>query len=295
MSKQKQHFVPQVYLRHFCVGKKRNQIYFYDKISSKADITNVINVAQEKDFYSEISQDDKDRFEKYYSSIVEPTLGVLLNRIISTAVLCTEKTPLLTKHDKHSLSKMLVYQMLRTRYARNLTREKADMISEPFMAQLLKVPEFKKRKDFRAIAEKYRILDDNTLKEISLPLTVDEERLTRYVALIDTMICTFYDNRTEEDFITSDNPVIIKRISTDDIGLGAAGLAHLDSMIFFPITPRLAVVLSHNEFLLSPAFREYENRRWQITQLDIVRTLNKWQFLQSSRQVYSSKPFILLP
>lgn len=296
MSRQKQqHIVPKVYLRNFCDVKNKNQIYFYDIISDKTAMTNIDNVAQEKEFYSDISKEDKDYYEKYYSIHIEPELGKLLNHVIMAATMYNN-TPLITDEHRQLLSKMLVFQMLRTRNARKLFREKADFVTKQLTTSLLKMPEIRKKKDFRTVVEKYRKLDENMFKELSLPATIDETRLASYCSLLDTMVCVFYDNFTNVDFITSDNPVVVKRmsdVSAEVIGIGVAGLGHLDCIIAYPINPRLTVILLHRDFLLTSGFREYENRKHPIYQTEIVQTLNSWHFLQASRQVYSKSPFLL--
>jgi len=110
------------------------------------------------------------------------------------------------------------------------------------------------------------------------------------------MICVFYDNQTHENFITSDNPVIVKRmsdISNEDIGIGVAGLGHPDCILAYPINPRLSAVLFHRDSMLAFGFKEYENRKLTIFQTEIVQTLNELHLLQASRQVYSNNPFNL--
>jgi hypothetical protein len=185
---------------------------------------------------------------------------------------------------------MLVTQMMRTRNARKLMQEKADMVSNQLVTQLYEIPEINKNKNLYSRIEKYRILDENTFKEISLPASIDDVRLEQYSAILDSMLCTFYENRTNEYFITSDNPVVIYRTSTQELGLGKAGIGHLDCMIAYPINSILTAVLVHKDSLYGLALSEFESRKLPIVQVEIVRTLNNLQLLQASRQVYSKKP-----
>ena len=285
--------MPQVYLRNISSDNKKDRFYFYDKINDKMGTVNISNVAQEKEFYTDVSQVNKDFFEQFYSIKVEPILGKLLNRIISTATLFSETTPLLTKPDRSALSRMVAFQMLRTRSTRNFIHEKSDQVLRPFVSKLSSIPEFRSNKGIEALIDRVSIMDDNTLKELSLPITIDENRISQFASLIDSMVCTFYYNLTDEPFITSDNPIVVKRLSTDDIGLGKAGLSWLDTMIFYPISPRLLAVFMHNDFLFTSGFKEYENRKCAIKQKEIIWTVNRFQHLLASRQVYSSKPFFV--
>ena len=274
-------------MQNFCTKDNRQQVYFLDKKTGSSGKTNIVNVAQEKDFYVDVSQQDKDYFEKYYSQKVEPVLGMLLNHIISASILGSENTPLLSGQERKTFSNMLVHQMLRTRNARNLMREKADTTSATLVTQLLQIPELKKRKDLIAVARKHYKLSENIFKEISLPLAIDENRLTKYISLIDSMLCTFYYNKTDVDFITSDCPICIKQMSTDALGLGVAGIGNIDCMIIYPIAPKIAAVLFHRDFILASGFETFESRKCPILQPQIINALNRLQFLQCNRQIYA--------
>ena len=54
--------------------------------------------------------------------------------------------------------------MFRTPNVRASLREKTDAIMKPFTKQLLKQPQLKNNKEFRAIIEKYRIMNEDTFK-----------------------------------------------------------------------------------------------------------------------------------
>ena len=190
MSRPKQqHIVPKVYLRYFCDTKNKNQIYFYDKIDDKTALTSINNVAQERGFYSDQSKEDNDYYEKYYSNSVEPELGKLLAHIVMAATMYSSGTTLITDKYRRLLSKMLVMQMLRTRNARKLLREKFNSVTDQILINLLELPIISEKKDILTVIEKYRKPDENIFKEVSLSATVNEARLTNYTSLLDTMIC----------------------------------------------------------------------------------------------------------
>ena len=285
-----QHIVPKVYLRNFCDSNNKNQIYFFDKINKKTELTNIDNVAKEKGFYTDLSKEDNEYYEKFYSTSVEPKLGHLLSHILIAATMYYNDAPLISDDQRLLLSKMLVFQMLRTRNARELLREKAKFVADRITTEVLKMLISINRKDLLSVVEKYRTLDDEVFRELAFPATIDESRLKKYCSLIDAMICVFYDNKTDIDFITSDNPVIIKRLSAaapKDIGIGVAGLGNIDCILAYPINPRLAAVLFHRAPLIDSAFSEYENKRHPIVQSEIVQTFNRWHLQQATRQVYS--------
>ena len=292
MSRPKQqHYVPQIYLKQFCSVGNKKQIYFYDKQTKRTSHTNISNVAQEKDFYSDISKDDKDYFEKFYAQNVEPKLSIFLNDTISKSMLYMENIPLISIEDRKLLSRLLVYQILRTPNARILMREKADIVSPQVIDRFLNMDIVKNNDYMIKIAEKYRSLDENKFREIALPLTIDEDRLERYSVLIDSMVCLFYFNQTQLNFITSDNPVVIFDLLTKNIGLGKAGLDSSSCQISYPISPRLTAILFKRNSLYAQASLENENRMIHITQPEIIHTYNRMQFQQASRQVYSSSEY----
>lgn len=291
MSNPKQHhFVPQVYLRNFCFDTAKSQLYFYDKKLKICKFTHVKNVAQEKDFYSNESIENKYLYEKFFSDNVEPELGRLLDRIISSSVLSYGNAEIINVDDRKKLSNMLVYQMLRTCSARKFMREKADSVTGPFIERFLMLPQLKNNPELSKAIEPYRVLNEDRFKEIMLPEVIDPKRLERYSTILDSMLCTFYKNDTDELFITSDNPVIVKQLLSGQIGLGSAGLGQIDCIIAYPINPYLAVLLFHREFYVAHGLKKYKNRICPISQLEIVRTLNSWQRKQCSRQVYSRMP-----
>ena len=291
--KKQQHIVPRLYLRNFCTAKNNEQLYFYDKVTKKRALTNINNIAQERDFYTDISQEDKYYYENYYSTDIEPLLGKLLSRIIVAATMSDIKIPILNKDDRCLLSKMVTTQMMRTRSARNLMREKVDIVTDKLISQLLKKPEIEKNVNLRMTAERHRVLDEDLFKEMTIPVFVDETQLKKYFDILDSMICTFFDNQTAEGFITSDNHVVIYRTSTQEGGLGKAGLRYYDCVIAYPINPYLTAAFVHRDSLYGYAFREYENRKCPIDEPEIVHTLNRLHFIQASRQVYSKNPINL--
>ena len=294
MSRPKQHhYVPQVYLRHFCTISNRNQLYFYDKVSHKTVLTNIKNIAQEKDFYSDMSKEDSDHYEKYYSSNVEPVLGKLLDHIIARSILNqTYDAPLLTSEDRRILSDMLFHQMFRTPNTRAVLHEKADAIMKPFAKQLLKNQDIKNDKELRTIAEKYLTMNEDTFKSFALPLAIDKSEYAQFFSLIDTMICVICDNQTKQGFITSDNPVVVFRELSQEVGLGCAGLGFFDSVIVYPITPCLAVYMVHDDPLFGAGFKEYENRKMPVSDKNLILKFNRLQGKQSIRQIYSQNPFL---
>ena len=76
-KKASQHFVPQFILRNFAFNKKGDQIWAFNKKTSKIFKTNIHNVAAEKGFYDVIvngkehsSEPVLTRLESYSGSII---------------------------------------------------------------------------------------------------------------------------------------------------------------------------------------------------------------------------------
>lgn len=290
MKEKQQHYVPQVYLRNFCSDLKRSQLYFLDIVSAQTGFTSIKNIAKEKDFYTDVSLEDICFYEHLFSTDVEPELGHVIDRIVSNSVLSISNSPIISEGDRKKISKLLVYQMLRTRKARDFMRMKADSISSSFIDYLVLSPLFQSNTEYRSVAEKYRVLADDVFKEISLSIMTDVNRVEKFSSILDEMLCILYVNRTDVGFITGDNPVIIKRLFSNQIGLGSAGLSHSDCTIVFPLTPRIAIIMVHQNPVFSPVLNKYNNRKCPVDQVEIVQTLNKWQLIQAARQVYSQTP-----
>jgi len=291
MNRPKQHhYVPRVYLRLFHTMGVNDQIHFFDKVTKVSGKTNIKNVAQEKDFYAVDALEDMDCYEKQYSTDVEPILGKLLNRIISLAKLCSYDAILLNSADRATMTEIIAHQMMRVPATRVFLREKADIVSDKTVERFLSSPMAKQYPELNEIAEDYRILNNNVFKELAVPLTFKLANYGSANPIIDAMVCTIFYNKTYEPFITSDNPVVIKNIMTGIFGLGKAGIGNADCLIAYPISPLLTAVLVHDNTIFSRRIKARENKSLYLTNVEIVRALNRYQHLQSTRQIYSNIP-----
>lgn len=284
------HYVPKVYLRNFCYDKEKEHLYAYDKHTKKAFTPHIENIAQERDYNTVTALEDKYYYEKYFSSNVEPKLGKLLDRIISKSILSYGNAEIIDKKTREGLSKMLAFQIFRTLNARKLMREKADELSTNLVENLLHLPQFSSNEKTTAAIENLRIFSEDQFRELALPITIDEKRIEMYSSILDSMLCTLYQNITTEPFITSDSPIIIRRLATKQMGFGSAGLAYPDCTLVYPISPNLAAIMLHRDSPNTPGFTKYENRLCPITNPAIIQTLNRWQLKQAYRQVYSNSP-----
>lgn len=287
MSRRKQqHYVPKVYLKNFA-DDSTQQICVYDKSNKKRFRTKIHNVAQERDFYTEKSLEDPEYYEKYYATEVEPKLGKLLGKIRTSAVMVDNDAELITLKERQILSRMIVHQLFRTKSARKYFREKSDQLTPQWIDELLQNKIFDDKPQHKDVIRKYRILSDELLKEIGLPILTESERLERFASLIDTMVCTFYILRDNKQFVTSDNPVVVTGISSGKFGLGTVGLSESDCMIIYPMSPKISAALVQRSSFYALGFEHIENKKILVTEDRVLENINKFQLKQSHRQIYS--------
>lgn len=213
-----EHFVPQCYLNLFTNNEKLN---IYDK--RKKEIRknqSVSNIAKQKAFY-DFSQeelqalketypeiDDEQYIEHYFSTNIEPTLKSCLE------ALRPEKIPqdddLIVQLDddlKLHLSVQMAYQFLRTQGLRK-------SLPSP-------------HKTDNAFLQKLMLIDDSIIAQWSK---------------------FFYDhnwnigiNKTGTPLYTSDNPICIYNVATDETGLNA--LKNGNCIIYYPYSASVCVTL----------------------------------------------------
>ena len=81
--------------------------------SNKIFIDSVDNVAFRKNFYDVSDKKDSKHWEKFFSSEIEPLYGPVMTNIIASLTLSQKKNDVLTVSQIHSLSKMIIFQVLR--------------------------------------------------------------------------------------------------------------------------------------------------------------------------------------
>lgn len=115
MEFEKQHIVPQSYLKRFATQNPKNKRYLIgvrDK-SLRLFSQSIENVGYSKNYYDTNFHGDSKYWEHYFASEIEPIYGSELNSIIVKATMSQPEIIVLDEQDKEALTKMICFQMLR--------------------------------------------------------------------------------------------------------------------------------------------------------------------------------------
>ena len=141
-NKQRQHTVPQVYLKNFATTQKqKHYIYIFQKADKKIVFTEIGNAAVERDFYKLDAAERPLGWEDFYSEQIEPQTGSIIRELIKKAspVLLRPRATILDNKEKALLSVYMMYQVARGRAARNfmipITQKTAHEVTETLRAK----------------------------------------------------------------------------------------------------------------------------------------------------------------
>ena len=264
MSKvEKQHFVPQFYLKNFTDSKRC--IYAFDIVSGKIFSTSTKNIAHQKYFYD---YEPLDQFigvdqavEKALAGSESKAAEVL--RKLSTLLEANDLSSF-TESDYKELADHILTQHKRTPEHRVLT------------TQLIE-----KQRQLKA-----KGASDELIKELALEAETYDPQVQQIYELTDSQVLrdieglcnqywVFWSNKTQHNFYTSDHPVV----------------GHFDTderfEIYFPITPKFSVSILVKDHFPHFAFRHQKINEVQDSEL--VKFYNKVMLMHCSRQVFSAE------
>ena len=246
----KQHVVPKSYLKRF--GKKNLNNKGYNIAvkqlkSNKIFIDSVDNVAFRKNFYDVSDKKDSKHWEKFFSSEIEPLYGPEMTNIIASLTLSNKKNDILTVSQLVLLSKMISFQILRVpgfleRRFKNgeiMFDETINETSQWFQLP----PEIIKSKLEDFVKNK-----DNFIRNMTIPLIVDKDRLDKLSDVLAEKIWLIYFNNSSVPFITSDSPVVMHNIIRNSVSYADNGIGRDDTFIYYPISSKILIRIIPRNF-----------------------------------------------
>lgn len=245
----KQHYVPQVYLRHFALQKKKTFIIFvHSKSLRKVYPREIGDVAEEHDFYTIEAAEDKYVWEKFYASKVEPMMGSLLRRIRAKCenVLVTDGAMVLTSEDRRELALSITYQLLRGKQARLWEEKRFSELLPDVIAHMK--DKFPSKADFIDKHADVIRNDPSYFKSIAIDVNVNPQRVSMYANELLRRDFVVYRINGEAQFITSDNPVMFVDAITQNANAFTNGMIKPRTLIYYPISPKLMLGLYHPQF-----------------------------------------------
>jgi hypothetical protein len=226
-KKKNNHFVPQSYLQRFCSVSER-QIGLYNLKSDRTVETAPIKSQCSRDYFYTKNPFYEDKFTE-----IEGAQNRLFNNII-----VSQSMPAHGSADRGLLSSVVAFQAGRTAE----TVAHANHLVNQFGIAILKHHLTKEGKsDLLELLPKVKITKTNAVMDaIGQHLTMSP--------LIDDLDVALFLNDTDEDFLTSDHPVVLCnsmpaiRASDRGTGFSSRGL-----LIVYPISPRALLFFSDVE------------------------------------------------
>lgn len=213
------HYVPQLYLKHFAIPSKPKHVYRY-KRGEKTEAKAIRSVASSENYDVLIHEDDTFKSDTIASMIkkVENDVSPLIQRLIN------EESPVISAADKECLSLFIAYLLNRVPASRNYSInffKASKVIEAKFVAEEKDVFD-ERMKDSGLSPEK---LEEMRLKVVDFEkhFTIDADpKVMGDIALMYSFLgaqlakqiledkwITFLTNDTRKEFVTSDNPVLL--------------------------------------------------------------------------------------
>ena len=291
----KQHIVPKRYLDRFGT-KDGEKTIIGTRIVSKGNVQffteSTENVGYIKNYYDVTDKDDPKYWEHYFAREIDTLCGQEMENIIAKVTLSCPDVSVLSAHDKEVLSKLIIAQLMRipesidyvktVLYPRVSAQIKEDMISA--------FPP--------AFVEKYREQIMNTeiseqgQKELILNHSFEPTNFDRYCDVLQAGVWVVYVNswRDTMPFLTSDNPVLVESVGSQDTGMFRNGLANPATCIFYPLSPGIAVAIYSRQGILGLAADEYDGRKVLLDELKYIMSRNVKIMAQAHRHSFIPQP-----
>ena len=291
----KQHVVPKSYLKRF--GKKNLNNKGYNLAvkqlkSNKIFIDSVDNVAFRKNFYDVSDKKDSKHWEKFFSSEIEPLYGPEMTNIIASLTLSNKKNDILTVSQLVLLSKMISFQILRVpgfleRRFKNgeiMFDETINETSQWFQLP----PEIIKSKLEDSVKNK-----DNFIRNMTIPLIVDKDRLDKLSDVLAEKIWLIYFNNSSVPFITSDSPVVMHNIIRNSVSYADNGIGRDDTFIYYPISSKILIRIIPRNFR-GRNMNSLNNTLGFLSNADIsfINSVNNLQISHAENQIFVHPDFM---
>lgn len=216
--------------------------------------------------------------KKYYSDNIEPIMGNTLLKLNQTCNSCLiqDNTKVIDEKTKKHLSIIMAVQLLRGVHTRNFERNIfQDTIPELF-------GQVGYNNNMKENTGKIEFL----FKEVAMRTSVDEERIKTFAYFFYKRVWMVYKLIGDEEFITSDNPIMIMNSQTFNTIPFKNGIANPNVYIYYPISPKLLL-----------GIYSFRDEQYILTKNDckliflddkkFVQNINKKHYEQCYRQVYA--------
>jgi len=264
-EKKRHHYIPQSYLKYFSKDKKNITVF---SIKEKRIVTK--NAPVNRQSYQNYMY-GKNRNIENIISLLEGETKRIFEKIISS-----KKIPRKKDSDYISLLVFVLYQSARTLFA---AEQLNDVVNKTFKSILKDKVKFGKPE---GITAEYINKITFSFKE---PALYNLGIISQIIPLLLDLDCKLIINKTSNEFITSDNPVIrYNKYYLNDIR-GFIGFACKGLLILFPITPRYYLIY-YDPIIYKIGGKKLHKPITQLNEHD-VDELNILQLINSNKTVYT--------
>ena len=280
-----QHFVPKAYLRFFA-HKKKEEYYInvFDKLIPKDFKTNIDNIASHNYFY-EVSSTSKNYWENNFNSI-ESSLPIVFNNLIVASKILPNKNKIINNYIKNNLCNIIHTQLLRTRSARLYFDKLGEDITYNMISDIEILLEEFLTPEHTDILNKYKKNLD-FIHSVELDKFNDKKFIKKCQIYLKEKTWVLYKNMISKKspFITSDNPIIFYNYLSGEKGFGYNGIARRETIIIYPLTKELLLVLYPNHLLLN-GIKYISDKLIFLNDELFIKKINNLQYTQCYRQIY---------
>ncbi|MGG1677717.1 DUF4238 domain-containing protein [Neobacillus sp. NRS-1170] len=273
----KQHYVPQVYLKHFT--HESGFLFIYDKATDEFRKQTPANTGYSKHFYTVEKNGEKDyTIEKLLAAHVDTLYQPVIKKI--------ERKEILTREDKVNLAIFLSFQHLRTPAQRKNYHHMVDEFykkTSKIIFQMKKVHGQLENYNEHEI-EMLEDIFENEKYDVEVPKEQSLELMLKFSEEMSTMLSNhnfvILEASSKSVFITSDDPYCMVKEKWSEPW---SGYGIINTTKLFPLTPRHLLVLK------DPG----EKMFYMQMDKSQVREINFTIALWSDRFVYSSNEILL--
>jgi len=263
------HYVPAFYLQGFAEPPDFRQIWVYKKGSEKPFKTNIVNIANENDFYP-------GELETYLANKIEQPANGVIRRIKNRRAL--------NREEKLTLSNYMTVLWKRVPQHKQWIKRKSpqaiDSVLNQLENQLISLQNTdptkkeivnKRMLEIRRLPEKKGQLIDEEFVRENWAHTIPVDQTTSVPEALSQMTWLFWIAENKEFFITSDNPIFY---------FSKIGIAQEYSEVSFPVT---------NTITLWATWRsDFPDQKYVTADSQVIKEINRRTASISSEYLYSS-------
>ncbi|MCK4357406.1 MAG: DUF4238 domain-containing protein [Candidatus Cloacimonetes bacterium] len=221
-EKKRHHYVPQLYLKYFSKDKKTISVF-----SHKENRIVARNAPIKRQCYKNYLYSKHKKYEDVISSIEDKSKKIIDDILLSKTI------PRKKNSDYSLLLLFILFQSARTLFATEQVNENLNKMGKLILKEAIRL-------------KKHKGINPKDIDELQLnwdePALLNLQSVSQILPLLYDLECKIIINETTNEFITSDNPVILYNKFYLKDELNYTGFASKGLIIMFPLTPNFSLI-----------------------------------------------------